>query len=361
MKYQTENDKTIGVEINTDIFKLLYPKDNDELTKMSKSDKVYALMILKKYYLEYRKKLNISEDITFGLEIEFDEAYRYIIEEKIYNMFPDDNWIVKDDGSLLDGGETISPILTNTEKSWIDLSNVCNIISNYAIESDKTGGHIHIGMQILGNNAQYWRNFALLWSAYENIIFRYLNGEYLSSRSKIEEQARPISKELIENINRINDSGKLHTAYYIMKLLDSGDDYQLRRKRSVNFTNVSDIEPYKYDRIENKNTIEFRSPNGTLNPIIWQNNVNLLVHLFMYAKSDRFNEDIINRRINIIKANGIPSNLRNYSYIYHEQAIELADLIFNNNLDKIYFLRQYFKTEEVSNKPFKRCRESFTK
>ena len=35
-----------------------------------------------------------------------------------------------------------------------------------------------------------------------------------------------------------------------------------------------------------------------------------------------------------------------YKNIFLTQAIEFVDLIFNNNLDKIYFLRQYLKSFE---------------
>ena len=37
-----------------------------------------------------------------------------------------------------------------------------------------------------------------------------------------------------------------------------------------------------------------------------------------------------------------------YNDIYYDQAIELCDLIFNKNIDKIYFLRQYLKNNSVS-------------
>ena len=36
--------------------------------------------------------------------------------------------------------------------------------------------------------------------------------------------------------------------------------------------------------------------------------------------------------------------------IYLEQALELCDMIFTNNFDKVYFLRQYLKSFEVCKK-----------
>lgn len=348
MKYQVGNNKDINVEINTDIFKLLYPNSNDALSEMTNSDRIYLMMLLKNYYLEYRDKLNIDKDATFGLEIEFEEAYRDLIELNIYSMF--DDWMIADDGSLSNGGEVKSPVLSDTKKTWIDLDSVCNIVNNNAYVLDNTSAHVHIGMQILGNNPKYWYNFALLWMTYENVISRFLYGEYVSARPRIMEFAPPISKDLIDDLDRLKRCTNKVTALYILKVLDGGRG----RHQSVNFTNIADankVPLYKYNTVMNKNTIEFRGANGTFNPIIWQNNVNLLVKLLEYAKSSNFNEEVIIQRLKEIIQEDIPGNLDKYNRIYIDEALELADLIFTNNLDKVYFLRQYIKSGEVSTKP----------
>lgn len=353
-----------NVENNNEIFEFLCPISNDMLSKMSNSDRLYTISLIKKYYLDLRSKLELSSDVTFGLEIEFEECYRDIIDQEIGKYFYAKGWRVKDDGSLSNGGEVVSPRLSDGNNEWIDLSQICDIIDRNSFAMDNTGGHVHIGMHILGNNPKYWSNFVKLWMTYENVIFRFLYGEYISPRKGILEQARPISSDLIKNLDKINDRAKKINAYQMFKVLDAGDNFKERRKRAVNFTNVDELFSYQYDMILDgekvKNTIEFRSPNGTLNPIIWQNNVNLLVHLFMYAKSDRFDEDIINTRMLQIIDSKIPSNLRMYSRVYIDQAIELADLIFDNNLDKVYFLRQYFKSMMVSNEPLVKS-ENFTR
>jgi len=359
------------IENNKEIFRYLSPDSNDLLTRMSNSDRLQMIFLLKQYYLELRNRLGLSKDITFGLEIEFGDSNRKAIESELAKVNTAGTWKVVDDGSC--DGEINTPKLTDTENSWIDLSTVCNIVDRNASVLDCVGGHIHIGMQILGNNPKYWANFAKLWAAYENVIYRFLYGEFVSPRSGIIEQACPISREVISDLDRIEDRAKMGSTCYMLKLLDKDK----KRKRCVNLTNISDIEPYKYGRIENKNTIEFRGPNGTFDPVIWQNNVNLLVHLFLYAKSEQFDEECINRRISSLKENDTLFNLsrylelkdrcdislddmfyftgmNKYSYIYQEQAMELADLIFTNNLDKMYFLRQYIKSGEVSTKPLVR-------
>ncbi len=93
------------------------------------------------------------------------------------------------------------------------------------------------------------------------------------------------------------------------------------------------------------NTIEFRSPNGTLDNIIWQNNVNFFFKLLIYARSINYNDDLIEKRhlTNLDKYN----ELKWYDEIFLGHALELCDMIFTNNLDKICFLKQYLKSFEV--------------
>ena len=85
----------------------------------------------------------------------------------------------------------------------------------------------------------------------------------------------------------------------------------ITRNQAVNFKNIGSYE---------KDTIEFRCPNGTLNPVIWQNNINLFVHLLEYAKSPDFNYDVIFKRTN--KVNNNSMKLLLYSKIDLFQATE---------------------------------------
>ena len=349
MKYKVNDE--VKIEINDDILKFL-GNNNVNLSELNNSDRVYLLYLLKQYYLRLRSRLGLEENITLGLEIEFEESLNDLIEEELDNACSSGDWSMVPDGSLFNGAEINSPVLRDDEKSWIDLSCVCDIVNRYAFVMENTSAHIHIGIQILGNNPKYWANFAKLWAAYENVIFRFLYGEYVSPRDGILEYARPISKDFINNLQRIDERSKMISSMHMFKIFDPGDEnIKLRRRKSVNFTNLSNLQPYMYNYEGKKNTVEFRSPNGTFNPVIWQNNVNFLTKLLLYCKSNQFDETKILNRINQVKNDNIASNLYKYSYVYLEQALELSDMIFDNNLDKVYFLRQYIKNGEVSNKP----------
>lgn len=198
-----------------------------------------------------------------------------------------------------------------------------------------SGGHIHIGTQTLGSSRESWFNFIKIWSVYENIIFRFLYGEFLTARPSLINYAAPMSKIFWRDYEILkNTDAELHA---IISRLKHG------KFQAVNFYKV-----YDFDHYGIYNTIEFRCPNGSLDPVIWQNNVNLLVKMLTYVRSTTFNDDLVQQRrlLNLEKF----SELKFYNEIYLEQALELCDMVFTNNFDKVYFLRQYLKSFQVSEK-----------
>lgn len=105
---------------------------------------------------------------------------------------------------------------------------------------------------------------------------------------------------------------------------------KIERYKSLNFTNVC-----SFGKKEEENTIEFRCPNGTLNEVIWQNNLNFFLSLMNYAKDGYNNADW---EYYVNKANDNIDSDYDYSELYLKDALELADLIFKTNQDKIDFL-----------------------
>ena len=103
-----------------------------------------------------------------------------------------------------------------------------------------------------------------MWSTYENIIFRFSYGEYLSYRPTLDEYAKTVSKRFLKVYKKLVGNEKID-AYDIVKKLS------INRYQAVNFENVMNLD----EKIEG-NIIEFRCPNASLNPVIWQNNVNFL-------------------------------------------------------------------------------------
>ena len=78
--------------------------------------------------------------------------------------------------------------------------------------------------------------------------------------------ASPISRKIENRLNSISNETN------IVKFLKVA---QAQRHSGINFQNVGNY---------NKNTIEFRTPNGTLNPQIWIENINLFAGIVKSAE-----------------------------------------------------------------------------
>ena len=355
-------------------------EDNDKLSEMKYDDIIEFLCLLKEYNLSLRERINLNETNTFGLEIEFEnlnipyeelcsrfenmvlfpslflngtnlqklKEYRkqnkrgmeFIesIDDKYLKISPDEvfYWSVGIDNSLNNGAEITSPILVDKSYHWKDLKKVCDFIKQYGEISEHSAGHIHLGTQILGKEKASWFNFIKLWSVYENVIYRFAYNEYLNKNPGIR-YCKPMSDMLSKYYKTFMKYYDLDTILYFLK-----DD----RTYSINFKNV-----LLSDKVIPFGTLEIRNPNGTLDPVIWQNNVNFFSKFLLCSKSDKFDMDIVlTRERNLF-------DFKKYNQVFTEQAIELADLLFDNNLDKIYFLRQYIKDGETSLVPMKKTKK----
>lgn len=359
-----QNDKTI--------FRYLNPINNDMISKISEIELKEIFMYLDRYYLEYRNVLGFNDDITFGIEIEMEhfkggfdnfEPFRQLLKSTVGN----NEWDAKNDFSLLYGEldygrEVTSDILRDNSKCWIEVKKACELSSLYGVIGPKCGGHIHIGAQILGSNTLYWYRFIKLCSIYENIIYRFGYGEYLTHRPMVCTKAKPLASVYNERLpiieSRINDN-----LYSLLSVIDGKHVYMDSLKYyGISFWHMlcdNDYDLYEdYDKINKYCTVEYRSPNGTFDYVIWQNNINFIVNLLLYCKSDNFDDDILNKRYSLV-CNQF-GDIDSYSKIHLEQAIELSDMIFSNNLDKVYFLRQYLKSFQVGNSCLVKARKFTT-
>lgn len=285
---------------------------------------------IKQELIEYRNKLNINNELTFGIEIEYKKAWDKKINHQIKKQLDNKEWFAKYDGTVsiriwkqLFGGEINSPILTNTQENWENIEIICNILkNNKAYINYQCGGHIHIGSYILNNDLEQYLKLIKLWFMYEPIIYRFAYGEYRKGRSGIKLYA----KSQQNNMKRILDEEKMYLD--IKTLLEN---LKVSRNYGINFLNAN----------EGKNTIEFRCQNSTLEPIIWQNNINFFSHLLEATKTVQIDEEKLKYKLN--------QNNQNFNNIEIEEAIELANIIFTEEIDKLYFLRQYIKDGIITN------------
>lgn len=335
MNELVDNDKSI--------FKFVNPIENDSLSNMKGKDLQELIYRLNKYYLEYRNKLNFDKNVSFGFELEFEYANALKIEEELIELNKKellDIWTLVSDVTLVNGAEIDSPILRDDIKYWQDLRSVCNIVKENAIIGNNSAGHIHIGTQVLGGRPTHWLNFMKLWSVYEKVIFRFLYGEQLTARSSLNDYASCMQKKFMDQY--LNVKAMMKNMY--ISPISIISKVKFDRHEAVNFDNCN--RSYLNEELD-RNTIEFRCPNGTLEPVIWQNNLNLLVNILLYSKSKNYDDEKIDLRN--CKNKDKYLELQWYDEIYLIDALELCDMLFNNNIDKIYFLRQYLKNFEIYN------------
>lgn len=322
-----KNKNNVGI-INKDekLFKLINPNSNIIFSSMSDIMTDVFLEFLSDYDLEYRSSLNFKKTTTFGFEIEFEDAD--FDEIRNYLSSKSDKWFLLFDPSLKNGGEIPTPILKDNIVYWFLVKELCDTIGKYASINGNCGGHIHVGSQVLGSSNVSLLNFLKMWSSYEHVLYRFSYGSDDRPRKVLREYAKPISNDFWKAYIKFKDIptiNSLEIIKYVSVIRNIG-------------VSLKYLLPYERPEIS---TVEFRCPNGSLNPIIWQNNVNLFVKLLEYCKEPNFDHNTVNLRHK--RRERIYSNLHKYNLIYLKDAFELSDLIFNNNLDKINFLKQYVK------------------
>lgn len=303
-----------------DIFKLLNKDDNTRFSSLKGCDLKDIINALMNYEMEYRNSLNLPEKMTFGCEIEVENITK---KPEFDNNLS--KWIVKPDITLEKGCEVTSPIMCDEKKWWNDLRKVCSILKNQKrINFINSGGHVHVGAHILKYDYVSLLKFLKMIINYENILFHFSAGIDTAVRREGGTYAKPIASKLL-NIVPYDDGYTYNSLINELK--------RMGRFLSVNFLNV------KLQGVNNsdRNTIEFRMPNGTVEEVIWQNNINAFCKMLFVATTE-IDENILNNY-----DNNISDSMYYYNIIDLKKSIEFVDLIFNNNLDKINFLVQYFK------------------
>lgn len=200
------------------------------------------------------RKIKLPERMTFGVEIETEGL------SLVKDLF--DGWKAVNDDSLEDGTEFVSPPLQTTEANGEEIYFMCDVIKCLeANSSERCGGHVHIGSAYL-TTLQSYVNLIELYSNAEEIIYVISNREGEIPRDKgPNKYAIPLSGKIEEAI-RSERIQLTNLDGFILQL----QEVQGGKFSSLNLKNVDNL---------CKRTIEFRMPNGTINPDTWIENINL--------------------------------------------------------------------------------------
>lgn len=270
--------------------------------------------------LPFRKNLN-GNNFSFGVEIEM-EKIDIKNAQRLLSHRIDQTWKQKDDDSLFSyhALELASPVLKNEKETWKQLKKLSKTLELLNPVFDHSSFQVNLDMIKEEDLIHFFQLFAV----YEKVIYSFSKGENVDFRSSMYEYARPISFSLYEYLK------KFPFPDVLKKFLN---------QKTYGFAINTIYEgPTKGNRV-----MEFRTPNGTINAWYWQNYINTFFHIRKYVISKNFDKERIEYDF---QRNFIPTSLQSYSSPDFEKGLEFMNLIFEEEIDKLYFLKQYLKNNE---------------
>lgn len=265
--------------------------------------------------LMYRELLTIPQDINFGLEIELEKVKSDLVYQLVKKNLGD-RWYVKDDKSLIEGysAEIVSPVLQNQIHTWKLLKKLGELLKHLSPSYNNCSFQINFDGSLLPSVEDRVR-FIKLFAVYEDIIYRFSKGDDEFYRDSLDTYASPIILALKDTL-RYEDNETII------------DRFSNNKRYGIMF------------KTNNIDLIEFRTPNGTNNPILWQNYITTFYYLLKLASSTKYNKKEIDKYIDEFVGIYL---LESYEKLRQDKAILFSDLLFENKTDKIYFLHQYMR------------------
>ena len=280
IKDEDEKIKFILATEKIDFFKacieskedILSEKGKDILTAFSKDDE----LIENRFDSMGEEVINLPLNMTAGMESESEGK----LSQEILHQFEYKKWEKEVEVSLECGVEVKSPKLTSNIEDTKELYTVINALNKMGqTVSERCGGHVHIGADYLQSKEAY-ANLMELYCNTEKALYAISNEKGTIPRTGIMEQAVVIADSVYEAIEEgtvdLNDEAELDEFIESLKEIQKTSKIKGYEDRSVglNLLNVNNA----------KNTIEFRLPNGTLNPELWIENINLFGGMIAVAQ-----------------------------------------------------------------------------
>ena len=203
--------------------------------------------------------VTLPDKMTIGIEI---ESEGLASREEIAGIIGNLSWKLKPDDTLDDGIEAVPSSGLTPSTAGDEIYGACKALclSGQTI-SERCGGHIHIGADYL-TDLQDWKNLRTIWNDTEKILYIISNRKGEIPREEVLKYAKPISGKDESKQKTINLESESDLENFIAGIKKIQGD----RFSAINYVNVGE---------EEKNTIEFRLPNGTLDPTTWIENINL--------------------------------------------------------------------------------------
>lgn len=323
----------------------------------------------------FRKKLNIPTIYSFGNEIEFNCYFEQDVPQFV-NVFNDEHALYEEDRyesryEMTAGGEIVTPILTDEQYHWVMLDYMLrDLKKKEATISDNTASHLHFGTHMI-NTPEELSLLIKTLVVFEPIIFRFGYGFSENPRSFIEatkdkkNYSMIMSPELVSKFVYTLDHFEKDNQRKMLKEFYNFTEPSYRFRPVFNF-NRFDFRKFWRSQINEVPSIydnmEVRCFNGTLDTRIVQNNVNLIIGILKAVHEGKIDKKYIEREYaKYIKQHynflySVTSTLytfedvdeynrilHSFSEIDFDKAYKLAEMIFDKDIDKLLFMKQYLK------------------
>lgn len=302
------------------------------LSSLRNSKNIEEIPKIKQKY----QKAGLPTDMTFGMEIESEgPAFKHFYEMgTIIN-----EWITKREISLEEGIEVVSKPLNDNIQNVTEIYTVNKLLklSGQRV-SYNCGGHIHIGADYLKSKKAYI-NLLELYCNCEKIIYLISNapGDIIDK-----DRFKQFCMIFSADISKAIKSGELSfiNAENNNQFINQIVNIQKGRDKGINFKNVGN---------ERNNTIEFRIPNGTLNPNTWIENVRLFGRLIEVSeKLTHEPQSIEEAKDNNLKLQ-LKESLKKAN-LSDEQRLEiLLEILFTEEEKEAYRLRYEVNSKVMDN------------
>lgn len=348
--------------------------DNVILSSLSNDDLISLFRKINETPLSFRNRLYLPDYVSFGNEIEVNDMPLdktvLLVElfNDVFDLFNKNRYVVHQEETA--DAEIITPILTDTTTNWSVFSEMYSLLSDSgATLAGNTSSHLHIGTHKI-NTPEKLSLLLKTLVVFEPIIFKFGYGEDTEPRIFLRaREDRSIFSPMM-------------TPKRVATFTDSLDKYNYRNPGEMNgrfrdfvaselrFRPVFNFRDFDFNKLQygiagdlpsSADHFEVRCFNGTLKPEIAQNNINLITKIVVAVVEGNIDKDYINaeykrykkKRYNFDRFCAMLDTeeeiaqynrlLDGFNKVKMEKALKLADMIFDNELDKYYFLKQYLK------------------
>lgn len=297
----------------------------------------------------YRNSIGTCDKYTFGTELEF----AGVTLDRLAGIFKKaslpvsyelnhkwgkptyDVWYLDTDSTVTKyvmgcaiGGELSSRIFTDQASTWEEIRSVCETLTGASATINPTcSNHIRVCLSSIKNKPQFFEVFSKLFAILENELSLFFMGEDYLVRDTQKDYSRPLKGHLLEYINTVNFQDPKE---YFFEMRNARSGYLLFTNRDA--INLNDF----YE----KQLMEIRYPNGTLNPQTIQNNINFILKLIDAIDRGLFNPEELTAQIDELRKRDWYMDLL-YDRNYPKNFERLVHTISTSSEDINDFMTQY--------------------